>query len=75
MSPGPALLRYWRAARKLRVEASQGWFTAARKPVRDPDRLVATIKHSFPYSWGAINRTRTNSRMVAAGTELVTNRS
>jgi hypothetical protein len=32
----------------LRVEAAREWYEAARKLVKDPDRLVATIESAFP---------------------------
>ena len=32
----------------LRVDAAREWWTAARRLVSDPDRLVATIEASFP---------------------------
>ena len=32
----------------LRVEAAREWYEAARKLVKDPDRLVATIEAAFP---------------------------
>jgi hypothetical protein len=34
----------------LRAEATREWWDAARKLVRDPDQLVATIESSFPRS-------------------------